>query len=189
MASDDDDLHSLSGELSGSLHAAPLQRPGGAEMVSWVVLSHSYVELTADALRENLDQLYPGQFLPPREQGNFVVDGNVPGVEFLIQCGVPGAAGLFLLYSVPGPYTAFSDFADHIEDASLRELALAQECWLSVDLAHAHKTEADGYRFIGQVLAKLAPRDAAVLVHPSRLMTMRFDDEVRRKLAAGEQVR
>src|SRR5713226_2044823 len=130
MASDDDNLEStLRGELSGSLHPAPLQRPGGAEMVSWVVLSNSYVELTADALRANLDQLYPGQFLPPREQGNFVVDGNVPGAEFLIQSSVPGAAGLFLLYSVPGPYTAFSDFADHIEDASLRELAQAQECW------------------------------------------------------------
>ena len=157
-------------------------------MVSWVVLCSSFVELTADSLRANLDQLYPGQFLPPREQGNFVVDGNIPGGEFMIQCSVPGAAGLFLLYSVPGPYTAFSDFADHIEDASLRELARAQECWLSVDLAHAHSTDADGYRFIGQVLAKLAPPDAAVLVHPSRLMTMRFDDEVRRKLAAGEHI-
>jgi hypothetical protein len=142
---------------SGSLHAAPLQRSGDAEMVSWVVLCSSFVELTADSLRANLDQLYPGQFLPPREQGNFVVDGNIPGGEFMIQCSVPGAAGLFLLYSVPGPYTAFSDFADHIEDASLRELARTQECWLSVDLAHAHSTDADGYRFIGQVLAKLAP--------------------------------
>ena len=37
-------------------------------MVSWVVLCSSFVELTADSLRANLDQLYPGQFLPPREQ-------------------------------------------------------------------------------------------------------------------------
>ena len=51
-------------------------------MVSWVVLSNSYAELTLVSLRQSLDELYPGQFLPPREQGNFVVDGNVPGAEF-----------------------------------------------------------------------------------------------------------
>jgi hypothetical protein len=161
----------------------PPRLHGHGDMVSWVVLSNSYVELTLDLLRESLDQLYPGQFLPPREQGNFVVDGNVPGVEFFIQSTLAGAAGTFFLYSVPGPYTEFSDFADHIEDASLRQFAEAQECWLSVDLIHKHTTEQEAYRFIGNVLAKLAPRDAAVLVHPSRLVTLRFDDHVRRRLA------
>lgn len=93
---------------------------------------------------------------------------------------------MFHLYSVPGPYTVFSDFADHIEDAALRQLAEAQECWLSVDLIHKHTTEQEAYRFIGKVLAKLAPPDAAVLVHPSRLVTLRFDDDVRRRLASSE---
>ena len=157
-------------------------------MVGWVALSNSYVELTLDLLRKSLDELYPGQFLPPREKGNFVVDGNVPGAEFLIQSGIQGAAGLFLLHNVPGPYTEFSDFADHIEDPSLRHLAEGQDCWLSVDLIHKHTTEEDGYRFIGNVLAKLAPSDAAVLVHPSRLITIRLDDEVRRRLAGGGQI-
>ncbi len=155
------------------------------EMISLVVLSNSYVELTLDALRERLEQVYPGRFLPPREKGTFIVDGNVPGVEFLIQSDIPGAAGMFLLYSVPGPYTEFSDFAEHIPDASLRQLARAQACWLSVDLVHQYTTEEEAYRFIGSVLAHLAPRDAAVLVHPSRLMTIAFDDRVRQELASG----
>lgn len=160
------------------------------EMISLVVLSSSYVELTLDTLRERLDQSYPGHFLPPRERGTFVIDGNEPGAEFLIQSDIPDAAGMFLLHSVPGPYTAFSDFAEHIADASLRRLAEAQTCWLSVDLIqpYATETEEEAYRFIGSALAQLAPRDAAVLVHPSRLITIAFNDQVRRELASGGQI-
>jgi hypothetical protein len=158
------------------------------EMIGLVVLSNTYVELTLDALRERLEQVYPGYFLPPRAHGTFVVDGNVPGVEFLIQSDIPGAAGMFLLYSVPGPYTEFSDFAERIADASLRRLAQEQACWLSVDLVHRYATEAEAYRFIGSVLAHLAPRDAAVLVHPSRLTAIAFDDGIRRELASGGRI-
>ena len=57
------------------------------EMVSLVVLSNTHVELTVDQVREKLDELYPGQFLPPRDKGNFVVEGSVPG-QFLIQSRV-----------------------------------------------------------------------------------------------------
>jgi hypothetical protein len=158
------------------------------DMISLVVLSNSYVEVTLDTLREHLEQVYPGRFLPPREKGTFVVEGNIPDTPFLIQSDIPGAAGSFLLHSVPGPYTMFSDFAAHISNFSLRRLAQAQCCWLSVDLIHHDTTEGEAYRFIGSVLAKLAPRDAAAVVHPSRLVTIAFDDEVRRKLANGGQV-
>jgi hypothetical protein len=158
------------------------------DMISLVVLSNSYVELTLDTLREHLEQVYPGRFLPPREKGTFVVEGNIPDTPFFIQSDIPGAAGSFLLHSVPGPYTMFSDFAAHISDPSLRRLAQAQCCWLSVDLIHHDTTEGEAYRFIGRVLAELAPRDAAAVVHPSRLVTIAFDDEVRRKLANGGQI-
>ena len=155
------------------------------EMVSWVVLSNTPVELTIDRLREKLDELYPGQFLPPRKEGNFVIDGTMPG-QFLIHSNLAGAAGLFLLNSVPGPYTDVSDFALAINDRSLRRTAHAQCCWLSVDLIHRHTTNEDAYRFIGRVLAKLAPNDAAALVHPSSLVTIPFSDDVRRRLASGQ---
>ena len=158
------------------------------EMISLVVLSNSYVELTLDTLRHRLDQAFPGYFLPPRERGTFVIDGNEPGVEFLIQSDIPDARGMFLLHNVPGPYTAFSDFAAHIADASLRELAEAQTCWLSIDLMHRQTPAEEAYRFIGRALAQLAPPDAAVLVHPSRLITVAFNDDVRRQLASGGQV-
>jgi hypothetical protein len=167
---------------TGSLHARD------HAMTSLVVLSTCYVELTLDTLRQRLDQAYPGYFLPPRERGTFIIDGNEPGVEFLIQSDIPDAAGMFLLHSVPGPYTAFSDFAEHIADASLRRLAEAQTCWLSVDLVHRHTTAEEAYRFIGGALAQLAPGDAAVLVHPSRLVAIEFNDQVRRELASGGQI-
>jgi hypothetical protein len=174
-------------DLFGRRKKATLPRQR-RDMISLVVLSNSYVELTLGTLREHLEQVYPGRFLPPREKGTFVVEGNIPDTPFLIQSDIPGAAGSFLLHSVPGPYTAFSDFAEHIGDASLRRLAQAQSCWLSVDLIHRNTTDAEAYRFIGSVLAELAPRDAAALVHPSRLLTIAFDDRVRRALANGGQV-
>jgi hypothetical protein len=157
------------------------------EMVSWVVLANSYVDLTLDSLRAKLDEIYPGQFLPPREKGNFVIDGPTPG-GFLIQANLPGAAGMFLLHNVPGPYRKFSDFAKAIADPAIRKKAMAQCCWLSVDRIGKHGSEEDGYRFIGQVLAKLAPSDAAFLVHPSKLVTIVFDDELRGRLARGERI-
>jgi hypothetical protein len=158
------------------------------EMVGLVVLSTSYVELNLDGLRENLDRIYPGHFLPPRERGTFIVEGSVPGAEFLIQSDIPGAAGTFLLHSVPGPYTHVSNFAAHIADASLRRLAHAQTCWLSIDLIHGQAVEEEAYRFIGSVLAQLAPADAVAVVHPSRLLTIAFTDQVLRELASGGQI-
>jgi hypothetical protein len=160
----------------------------GPDAVSLVVLSNTYVELTLDSLRENLDQLYPGYFLPPREQGSFVVEGSVPEVEFLIKSDVPNAKGVFLLFAVPGPYTLFSNFIDHVADPVLRRLAEGQTCWLSVDLVGEVTTMQEAYRFIGSVLAHLAPSDSGALVHPSKLVTIAFDEEVRRRLASGGDI-
>lgn len=105
----------------------------------------------------------------------------------MIQSNVAGAAGMFMLQSVPGPYTMFSDFAEAITEPNLRALAVAQQAWLAVDAIHVHTTEAEAYRLIGSVLAKLAPPDAAVLVHPSKPIVMRFDADVRSRLASGLQ--
>lgn len=160
---------------------------GEREMISWVVLANTYVDLNVDLLRAKLDEVYPGQFLPPRQRGNFVIDGPGPG-QLFVQANMPGAAGMFLVISVPGRYTEFSDFQNNIADPSLRRKAEAQKCWLSVDLVHQNTTNEDAYRFIEQVLAKLAPADAAFLVHPSKLVTIPFDDNVRRRLANGEQM-
>jgi hypothetical protein len=87
----------------------------------------------------------------------------------------------------PRAYTEFSDFQKKITDPSLRRQAEAQKCWLSVDMAHKNTTSEDAYRFIEQVLAKLAPADAAFLVHPSKLVTIPFDDDVRHRMASGSQ--
>jgi len=150
-------------------------------MISWIVLFNTFADFTEDSLRTELDQLWPGQFLPQRDDGSFVVEGVVPG-QFMIKSCVPGASGVFLFDNVPGPYSDFSDLIDHIPDASLRDIARAQGCWMAVDLT-AGPGEAEGYKFIGSALARLAPPDAAVLLHPSLGTAMRFTAEVRRALA------
>ena len=153
-------------------------------MIGWVVLSQSFVELTEESLRAQLDRLYPGEFMPARERGTFVVGGPATDVQFLINSAIAGAAGMFLLQSVPGPYTEFSLFADHIHDDALRRLAIAQQAWLGLERING-ENEDDAYRFIGKVLATLAPDDAAVLVHPSRLTSFPFGAEMRQELANG----
>lgn len=154
------------------------------KMISLVVLSNKFVDLSASSLSKVLDELYPGKFWPPEQQANFVVGGPMFG-QFLIKSTIPGAAGFFMLISMPGPYTDFSDFARFIADPSLRRRAEAQRCWLSVDLLHNITTEEEAYRFIAAALAKLAPADAAVLVNPENNAAIVFDDDVRRRLADG----
>jgi hypothetical protein len=161
--------------------------PQDREMVSRVVLANTLVDLTLDSLRAKLDEIYPGQFLPPREKGNFVVDGPTAG-GFFIQASMPGAAGMFLLHNVPGPYWKFSGFLKSIRDASIQREAMAQRCWLSVDLVRKSTSDEDAYRFVAQVVGKLAPPDAAFLVHPSKFIIIRFDDELRARLTRGEPI-
>jgi hypothetical protein len=170
---------------NGATNPGPEKR----KMISWVVLSNSYVDLTVGALRKKLDEVYPGQFLPPNNN-NFAVDGPTPG-QFLIKSNIPGAGGIFMLLSVPGPYTEFSSFAEAIADPAMLRSVKAQCCWLSVDLIqlHARTTEEVAYRFIEQVLAKLAPPDAAFLVDPEKGVTVPFNDDIRGRLAKGEQIR
>src|SRR5918994_2077468 len=82
--------------LQGTAHASEtIAQQTSREMVSWVVLFDSDVEFTEDSLRAELDRLWPGQFLPERDNGSFVVEGAVPGAQFMIQSRVPGASGTF----------------------------------------------------------------------------------------------
>jgi hypothetical protein len=65
--------------------------------------------------------------VPQRDEKSFVIDGPVEGAQFLIQSRVANAAGTFMLQSVPGPYTKFSDFDKFIKDRTIRRQARAQQ--------------------------------------------------------------
>jgi hypothetical protein len=158
---------------------------GGHDMVSIVALMPSWELIPVDVVREELDALFPGEYLPPREAGNFVVEGPAEHSSYLVNCTVAHHQGTFLIYNVPGPYGEFSDFLRHIEDAELRAVAAAQPCWMSVDLIDKRSSREDAFRFIGAVLAKLAPPDCTLLVHPSRYMVIPFTSDVRAVLASG----
>jgi hypothetical protein len=95
---------------------------------------------------------------------------------------------MFLLHNMPGPYWKFSSFLKSIADASIQRAAMAQRCWLSIDRIGKATSDDDAYRFIEQVVVKLAPSDAAFLFHPSKFIIMRFDDELRGRLARGERI-
>lgn len=173
--------------LSGPAGQSPASSGGSPrrEMISLVVLSSSYVDLNVQALSRALDELYPGKFMPLEQQANFVVRGPGPG-QFLVKSTIPGAAGMFMVLSVPGPYSEFSDFARFIADASLRHKAEAQRSWLSIDLVHMMTNKDEAYRFIAVALAKLAPADAAVLVKPENNAAVLFTAELRNQMAAGQ---
>jgi len=173
--------------LAGLAYAdACAQTPGEPrETVARVLLTNTFVDLTIDSLRQKLEELYPGQFVPPHIKGSFVVKGRTPG-QFVIQSNVAGASGVFLLNSASRPYRDFSTFTEAIADGPLRRKVEAQCCWLSIDLAFDIANQAAAYRFIEQVLAKLAPSDAAFVVDPQKHITVVFDDELRRRFAGGE---
>lgn len=172
--------------LLGKLFSRPKpRRPDPREMVSLVVLFSSYEELNCDIVRKRLDGAFPGCFIPPREIGTFVVDGDPPGMQFFVNSAIPGAGGTFLLFNVPGPYTDVSGFAQLIDDKAMRASAVAQRSWLSVDKIGGRSDE-EAYKFISAALAVLAPDDAVFLVHADTFRTIRFDAAVRRQLAASE---
>jgi hypothetical protein len=154
-------------------------------MISLVALSGSYVDLNVQSLSKALDELYPGKFVPLEQQANFVVGGRNPG-QFLVKSTIPGVAGMFMVLSVPGPYTEFSDFARFISDTSLRRKAEAQRSWLSIDLIQMMTNKDEAYRFIAVALAKLAPADAAVVVKPENNSAVLFTAELRSRLAGGQ---
>jgi hypothetical protein len=154
-------------------------------MVSLVALAAAWQPWSIESIRAALDELFPGEFLPPRTVGNFVVEGPVPDVTYLVQCGVTGHAGMFLIHNVPGPYDALSDLRVHIEDPDLRRMSSQHTSWLSVDLVHRHASAEDAFRFVALVMAKLAPADSVLLVHPSHALTAPFTDRVRATLASG----
>jgi hypothetical protein len=173
------------GLSSASAQRPPADRSPRREMISLVVLSNSCVDLDVRSLSKALDEIYPGKFVPLEQQANFVVSGSNPG-QFLVKSTIPGAKGMFMVLSVPAPYTEFSDFARFITDASLRRKAEAQQCWLSIDLIHMFANKDEAYRFIAVALAKLAPADAAVLVKPETNAAILFTPELRSQLAAGQ---
>lgn len=157
------------------------------EMISLVVLYRDYVDLTLEQLCEHLDAVFPGAFLPPGDI-NFVVEGAVPDVTFMIKSIVQGAAGLFMLHNIPAPYTEFSNILEIVDDPVLRETIAATTAWMSIDLVSAFGSNEDAWRFIGRMLARIAPTDAVFLLHPDSGGVIAFDDDIRRALAEGREM-
>jgi hypothetical protein len=165
--------------------AAHAQAPGDKRpMISLVALSNSYTEFDTGTVSRKLDELYPGKFLPPNQQENFVVGGPSPK-PLLIKSTMPGRAGMFMLLSAAAPYTEFSDFARFITDTGFRRKAETQAAWFSIDRIGKIGSSDDAYRFIAAALIKLAPDDAVIVVKPETRAAMVLDDALRRQLAEG----
>jgi hypothetical protein len=175
----------LLSRLFGKKSSSP--RHAGHNMISLVALASTWRKRSVDEIRQDLDETFPGEFLPPRSEGNFVIEGPAEGASYCVQCTIPNYTGLFLIHNVPRQYSAFSDYLQHIKNPEMRRLADSQACWLSVDLIHRHttETEEDAYRFIRRVLGKLAPEDTTLLIHPSQYHVARFTPKLRAILAAG----
>jgi hypothetical protein len=157
---------------------------GEPEGLTRVVLTNTPLRFDLDSLRQKLEELYPGQFVPPHVKGSFVVPGRVRG-QYVIQSNVSGASGIFVLNSGMESFATLSDFTKTIPDGPVRRDVEAQCCWLAVDLMYKSKSEAEAYRFVEQVLAKLAPAGAAFLVDPTKRITVLFDETMRRSFSSG----
>jgi hypothetical protein len=167
--------------------SAQTRSAGEPEGLIRVVLADSPIRFDLDALRQKLEELYPGQFVPPRAKGSFVVAGRVRG-QYIIQSNVGGAAGIFILNSGTEPFAGLSDFTKTIPDGPTRRSVEAQCCWLAISLMYKARPDAEAFRFVEQALAKLAPPDANFLVDPTKRITVPFDEAMRRSFARGEMI-
>jgi hypothetical protein len=144
-------------------------------MVSLVALLRRPAPLEVDSVRQVLDDLFPGRFLP-RNDDCFVVEGPAPN-QVAIKSLVPAHTGFFLAISAPVPYTNASPFAASLADPELIEIATNHEAWLSIDLIGPVGGVDDAYRLIGKALARLAVHPLGI-VHPHTCTTLRFSDTV-----------
>ncbi|MDC7789336.1 hypothetical protein PQJ75_20035 [Rhodoplanes sp. TEM] len=156
-------------------------------MVMLVALSNTHVPIVATALTAEFRSVFPRHFLTSGDDGSFVAAGPLDGLQVFAKSLVPGASGFFMVQSVPGPYSDVSKAPGRIGDPAMRERALAQTCWLSVELVHTWASPEDARRFIARTMARLAPDDTAVLLRPPD-GAVAFDAAVRARLAAGETV-
>ena len=156
----------------------------GHQMTSLVLLSKSYIDLDIDRLRTVLDALFPGEFLPPRDSGNFVVDGPVKQAMFMIMSNIEGYSGGFMLNSVPATYDHYSDYRNYIQDPEILSAVSSHKCWLSVDRLMPQGTTEEHYRFIGLLLSALAPDDSIAVVHPSKMHVVLFNQTICEKLSS-----
>ncbi|RAI39209.1 hypothetical protein [Rhodoplanes roseus] len=157
-------------------------------MVMLVALSRTHVPPRALHLRPALAETFPGHFRPHGEDGSFVIDGPEVAEQAIVKSLVPGAAGFFTIHSAHGRYSDVSKAPGRIADPALQRLAMAQTCWLSIDFVHTWGPTTEAYRFIARAMARLAPADTAVLLRPPTQGAAAFDEPLRKRLAAAEDV-
>jgi hypothetical protein len=103
----------LLSRLFGKKTSSP--RHAGHNMISLVALASTWRKRSVDEIRQDLDETFPGEFLPPRSEGNFVIEGPAEGASYCVQCTIPNYTGMFLIHKVPRQYSAFSDYLQHIK--------------------------------------------------------------------------
>ena len=157
---------------------------GASGLVSLVVLLPVPLRLNVAALRQHLDSVFPGHFIPQTDD-SFVMEWSNPAMLF-VKSIVPSHSGVFLVSFVPGPYTKFSDFADHVSAPRLLDLVHRHNAWLSVDLISEVEPEDDPYRFIGKTLAQLAPESSLAIVYPAKYIMVPFAESSRIHLRADD---
>lgn len=175
----------LFSRLFGGKRSVPAEKSG--VMVSLVILLRRPVQWERAAIQEQLDAVFPGQFLPQNEN-SFVIDGPDP-TQFMVKSLVASHSGLFFIICRPEAYVNVSNFAPNDRDPRLQELLGQHHAWHSVDLIAPISGTEDAYRFIGKTLAKLAPEDSVALIHPQTKALVRFDAETRVRLRSDAVLR
>ncbi|BAT59888.1 hypothetical protein GJW-30_1_02423 [Variibacter gotjawalensis] len=136
----------------------------------WVATFDGFIETNIDALTTSLDALFPGHFLPKRNEGSFVINGTIPD-EFMIVSKVPGFSGAFLLYSY-----------DRAADPDVAAEPLDDAYRSALSIAAIGGSDEPALRFIGSALAHLAPPDAAFLIDIETGQFIRFSADVRARM-------
>ena len=153
------------------------------DMISIVLLLLNPLPMDVSRLEVSIARAAPASFV--KSEQNFVnsTDKREKFEVFFAKSN----DGIFLVHNHAHPYCdELEKVAGSISDRALGEKVRKHRAWISVDLMDRDKmmfrTEADAWRFIGKVLAELAPEDAVAIYVPAKGVLMAFDNSSKTKL-------
>ncbi len=164
-------------KVSSSFESMPDEEEG----LNLAILLPEPFTFSEQALRETLSDALGGDYSSDDDE-RFITP-VIESAQYLVK----GEDTMFIFHNRAEPYFPDNDaVAATIEgDDELASAIRAHSAWISFDSLSSEKSEKELYNIIGNVLSRLAPKNASALFIPDRGTLIKFDENRRKQLAGG----